>query len=219
MRDKADTVLYVGKARNLRQRLASYRVANPARMPRRHLRLLRAVTRIELQQCADEAAALAREAELLRELRPRFNRAGTWRGPDRFLGWRIDGSQLELAVREAAEPGWQWRGPMGTGAMFLCASLARLLWCAIYPERGLQGMPAGWFRGRFQEDVRITLPAPERETALLGARLDAVLVGQADEFAAWIRDRARGRNHPFECAARDADLETITEFASRSPVR
>src|SRR5689334_10755834 len=80
MRDSADVVLYVGKARNLRKRLCSYRVANPDRMPRRHLRLVRAVARIELQQCADEHAALARESALLRTLRPKFNRAGTWPG-------------------------------------------------------------------------------------------------------------------------------------------
>jgi hypothetical protein len=40
MRDSSDTVLYVGKAKNLRKRLGSYRVANPDRMARRHLRML-----------------------------------------------------------------------------------------------------------------------------------------------------------------------------------
>src|SRR5947209_6768386 len=84
MRGAGETVLYVGKAKNLRKRLGSYRVANPDRMPRRRLRLLRAVVKIELQECADESAALAREAELLRTLRPRFNRAGTWPGTPRF---------------------------------------------------------------------------------------------------------------------------------------
>jgi excinuclease ABC subunit C len=41
MRDKADNVLHVGKAKNLQQRLRNYRNANPDRMPRRHLRTLR----------------------------------------------------------------------------------------------------------------------------------------------------------------------------------
>jgi len=85
MRDSARAVLYVGKAKNLRKRLSSYRVANPDRMPRRHLRMLRAVKQIELQPCADEEAALARESTLLRTLRPKFNRAGTWPGTPRFL--------------------------------------------------------------------------------------------------------------------------------------
>lgn len=40
-------VLYVGKAKNLRQRLAGYRVANPERLPRRLIRLLNRTTRIE----------------------------------------------------------------------------------------------------------------------------------------------------------------------------
>lgn len=80
MRDAGETVLYVGKARNLRKRLTYYRVANPDRIPRRHLRLLRAVQQIQFELCLDESSALARESELLRSLRPRFNRAGTWPG-------------------------------------------------------------------------------------------------------------------------------------------
>src|SRR2546422_599219 len=106
MRDAANTVLYVGKARNLRKRLASYRVANPDRLPRRHLRLLRAVARIELEECADESRALGRESELLRSLRPRFNRAGTWPGSPRFLAWRVTPEGLDLAVAPNIEPAW-----------------------------------------------------------------------------------------------------------------
>lgn len=105
MRDATDGILYVGKAKNLRQRLASYRVANPERLRRRHLRLLRAVARIELEPCADEASALARESELLRSLRPRFNRAGTWTGPRRFIGWRVAEEGLQLSVFQAPQAG------------------------------------------------------------------------------------------------------------------
>ena len=107
MRDAVEVVLYVGKAKSLRHRLSSYRVANPDRMGRRHLRLLRQVVRIELQECADETAALAREAELLRTLKPKFNRAGVWPATPRFLVWRWVGETLELAITETPAIGWQ----------------------------------------------------------------------------------------------------------------
>src|SRR6185369_6625250 len=89
MRDRSATVLYVGKAKNLRKRVCSYRVANPERMARRTLRLLRLVEKIDWEEYADEASALRRESELLLMLKPRFNRAGVWRGPPRFLVWRF----------------------------------------------------------------------------------------------------------------------------------
>lgn len=69
-------VLYVGRAKNLRKRLSNYRVANPERMPRRTIRLLRLVTRVEFDECSDEAAAERREEMLICALAPRFNRAG-----------------------------------------------------------------------------------------------------------------------------------------------
>ncbi|HHY86666.1 MAG TPA: nucleotide excision repair endonuclease [Verrucomicrobia bacterium] len=72
----AEGVLYVGKAKNLRRRLSSYRVANPDRFPRRIIRLLCRVTRIEWDECADEAAAAYREEMLIAVLQPRFNSAG-----------------------------------------------------------------------------------------------------------------------------------------------
>lgn len=78
---ESEGVLYVGKARNLRKRLSSYRVANPERMPRRIVRLLYLVRRIELDVCATEAAAIEREGSLICVLQPRFNRAGqVWPG-------------------------------------------------------------------------------------------------------------------------------------------
>lgn len=69
-------VLYVGRAKNLRKRLSSYRVANPERFSRRMVRLLHRVRRIEYDMCVDERAAEQREEMLICVLAPRFNRAG-----------------------------------------------------------------------------------------------------------------------------------------------
>jgi predicted GIY-YIG superfamily endonuclease len=214
MRDSSGTVLYVGKAKNLRKRLASYRVANPDRLPRRQLRLLHAVFRVELQECADESAALARESELLRTLRPRFNRAGTWPGTARYLTWRATDEALNLAVPIAVEPGWQFHGPLGMGAIWLRAALVRLLWCATHPDRGLAQMPAGWFRGSLGDVVAIPGPLAG-QSALTESELwlRDLFAGRVDEFAEWIRGRTCKQALPFESAAREADLETVRLLA------
>jgi len=112
MRDAADRVLYVSKAKNLRQRLQNYRVANPDRMPRRHLRMAREVARIEFQYCPVELAALMRESKLFRLLKPKFNRAGVWPEKSRFSVWRQVEERLELAVTDLPETGWQHYGGM-----------------------------------------------------------------------------------------------------------
>jgi predicted GIY-YIG superfamily endonuclease len=208
MRDAADTVLYVGKAKNLRKRLGSYRVANPDRMPRRHLRLLRAVVRIEVQTCGDESSALARESELLRSIKPRFNRAGTWPAPIRFLGWRCVSNSLELEVLESPEEGWSVHGPMGGGAVRLRAVLARLLWVGLNPQCGLAGMPAGWVRGRFSGKVLIHCGAEiEESSGFLGKMFVSEMAG----FGEWLRSRI-AQLHRFELMLVEKDLEYMTDI-------
>ena len=216
MRDGTGTVLYAGKAKNLRKRLASYRVANPDRMPRRQLRLLRAVERIDLEECLDEASALARESELLRSLRPRFNRAGTWPGMPRFLSWRMMEDGLALAVTGERKAEWHNHGPFGAGAIPLRAALVRLLWCVLEPERRLWGIPGGWFSGR--HGVTAIIP---RQATLgtqfeeAGRLLNELFAGEVEPLVGWIRDRTATQTHPLEVAVRETDLETVTAFASR----
>ena len=82
----ADGVLYVGKAKSLRKRLRSYRVANAERLPRRTIRLLFLVERIEWDVCSDEESAIRREKMLLRVLQPKFNRANRYPPTRAYLG-------------------------------------------------------------------------------------------------------------------------------------
>ncbi|PWU14759.1 MAG: hypothetical protein C5B50_16700 [Verrucomicrobia bacterium] len=297
MLDSKDTVLYVGKAKNLKKRLGNYRVANPDRLPRRHLRLLRAVHRIELRECADEAGALASESELLRSLRPRFNRAGTWPGRQYVLLWQVTNDAVVLAVSQVSSDGpaqpspalrdhqkdgartflsasspdiiagrrltegcfpfhvaadgnsdgsragagapdilaprplgalercaggstltFSCHGPLGTGAFQLRGALVRLLWCLFHPERGLAGMPDGWFYGRFGELTTITRPAslplacgslPD-SFSTAAERMEGLFSGQSAEFADWVREHTSPALSRFDLAIVEEDLEMIT---------
>ena len=226
MRDHLDNVLYVGKARNLKKRLASYRVANPDRLRRRHLRLLHSVARIELRECPSEVSALATESELLRQLRPRFNRAGTWPAPKRLLACRVSAEGIEFAIRTVqthisakAEPdidNWHSSEPIGSSAFRLQAALVRLCWCAIHPEWGLSYLPQGWFHYRQPEPILIR--CENRDQLILPKAtvgLAQLFSGNPQPFSAWIEDRTAKQTHPFEVAVRKEDLEFLAEFAAK----
>ena len=208
MRDERENILYVGKAKNLRQRLSSYRVANPDRMSRRHLRLVNQVARIEWQLCPDETSALVKEAELLRSIRPKFNRAGVWPGKPRSLLWQVSGTNLQLKVADSAAPDWQVIGRV-PGARWLRLTLARLVWLATHPESGISGLPAGWAAGIMGDEALIHCGKHAEHLALI---LPALTETGAQPLIDWIKQRASPRLTKFETAWRDAELELLAEF-------
>jgi predicted GIY-YIG superfamily endonuclease len=215
MHDAADVVLYVGKAKNLRKRLNSYRVANSDRMARRHLRLLRAVVRIELQACADERAALLKEAELLRSLQPKFNRAGTWPAPPRFFAWRCCDDQIHLTVADAPSADWLVCGPLGRRASILRGAAARLLWVTTFPELGFTGLPIGWFHGVFAPEIMVPCGSL---IGLAALKLEGLLNGQSAEFCDWVRAQMPAALNRFDQTALDAEFENLIELMTpKSP--
>jgi excinuclease ABC subunit C len=72
MLNAANDVLYVGKAKNVKKRLTSYaRVSAP--QPARILRMIAATVAVEIISTSSETEALLLEANLIKQLRPRFN--------------------------------------------------------------------------------------------------------------------------------------------------
>jgi DNA polymerase-3 subunit epsilon len=88
------SLLYVGKSRNMRQRILQH-FSSAATWPAR-------VQRIEWQRTAGELGALLREARLVKELAPEFNRR--LRRPHEIHGFVFDGTRLRLVRCEELEP-------------------------------------------------------------------------------------------------------------------
>ena len=72
MLNTGNDVLYVGKAKNVRKRLSSYARVN-APLPARILRMIAATVAVEIISTTTETEALLLEANLIKQLRPRFN--------------------------------------------------------------------------------------------------------------------------------------------------
>src|SRR6185437_7153878 len=72
MLNAANDVLYVGKAKSVKKRLTSYARVN-APQPARILRMIAATADVEIVSTTTETEALLLEANLIKQLRPRFN--------------------------------------------------------------------------------------------------------------------------------------------------
>jgi hypothetical protein len=89
--DAVGALIYVGKARNLRRRLAQYRTTTRTRKDRKRRALVRLAERIDWQVCASELEASLTEVGLIQTFRPRCNIAGAFCFLYPFIGIRVDG--------------------------------------------------------------------------------------------------------------------------------
>lgn len=88
--NRSGKLLYIGKAKNLRARLSSYRNAKPGAVPEKVIEMIERAHSIRWEVCASEKEALLREGELLHAVRPPFNTAGAWETQYLFIGTRIE---------------------------------------------------------------------------------------------------------------------------------
>lgn len=111
--DPDGRVIYVGKAKNLRQRLNSY-FADPAGLAPKTLRMVRAASKVEWTVVQNELESLQLEYTWIQQYAPRFN-----------IKYRDDKSYPWLCVtwsdefprvfvgRGAKRKGWRYFGPFG----------------------------------------------------------------------------------------------------------
>lgn len=132
MRDVHDQVIYVGKAKNLRNRVASY-YSQPLGYTRKMEGLLESISRIDVVEAGSELEALLLESQFIRRYNPRFNTQQ--RNYESYPYIKVDiGNPWPrvLLTRDRADDGAQYFGP------FRSSSSARAvvdLLHDIYPLR------------------------------------------------------------------------------------
>jgi DNA polymerase-3 subunit epsilon len=111
MRDEAGEVIYVGKAKRLRERLASY-YSQPLGYTRKMDGLLQSVRSIETRVLGSELEALIVESRLIKELQPRYN--VQLRNHERYPFIKLDVKAAYprfYATREVSADGARYFGP------------------------------------------------------------------------------------------------------------
>jgi excinuclease UvrABC nuclease subunit len=113
-KDEDGSVLYAGKAKNIRRRLQGYRNASRRKVHRKMRALVRAASSLEIRLQPSEREALLLENQLIREHRPRYNVDGAYTFLYPAIGLGVSGHQSLLCIttrREAFEGlGLHWHG-------------------------------------------------------------------------------------------------------------
>lgn len=122
-RDRAGTIIYVGKAVNLRRRVQSYFRASTLRTAPPKLRsLVHHVEDLEIRTVRSEAEALLTESHLIKTYRPRFNIL--LRDDKRYLALRADPAPAFprlTSCRIIRDDGALYFGPFPSSAVVRCA--------------------------------------------------------------------------------------------------
>ncbi len=115
MRDASGEVIYVGKAKRLRDRLSSY-YSQPLGYTRKMDGLLQSVVEIETRELGSELEALLVESQLIKALQPRYN--VQLKNHERYPFIKVDlASEWPrfYATREVSADGARYFGPFRSG--------------------------------------------------------------------------------------------------------
>ncbi len=155
------------------------------------------------------------ENQLIRTLRPRFNRAGTWPASARFLRLTWEAVVTELTLGVQAVPEGESYGAFRGGVARSLAALARLTWYAgvgttdprQLPRRlvGRAGIRCWTWSGAFAGEL-----LPDLRT---------YLAGNGDPLVARLVSAVPEPSNDFERAFIAADFEEVAEFYRRGPHR
>jgi hypothetical protein len=215
------TLLYVGKAGDLRQRLHQH--ARPAD-GRRLDTLYGAVREIRWEPLPDEPAAAAREADLIVALRPAFNAAvvGDARWAYVVVQSALSGDGVTLTV--TPQPGRDGRrygcfphlgGGVSTRPGIACSdgytALTRLLWAAGGPGGERDAVPARLGGPAPPERLVVDVPAPQRRG------LHDLLSGNNDRLVPTLLGAAAARRSPVLLPALQRDADTAHGFYAAGP--
>ena len=212
MFDEAGLLLYIGQSRDLRDRLNSYRHVHPDRDSRKSVRLVHLVRRIEWEVCDSPVSAVLLENELLRTLRPRFNRMNVYPKACFFIALDREQGLLRLTLtRDTATPGKLFGAFRGAAWPF--AALCRLLFIASHSSMSL---------GHFPARLLTIAPLQTQSFGLEAAftqRVEDYLAGEAADLVERLTEVCSQveMRTPFEQHLMLADLVSVEEFFERGP--
>ncbi len=170
------------------------------------------IRRIEWEVCDSAVSAVLRENELLRTLRPRFNRMNVYPQACFFVGLQREDGSLRLTLTRDTTTGGKLFGAF-KGAAWPFASLCRLLFIASHRDVDI---------GHFPSRLLTTTPLRTQRFGLeesVAGLVDQYWAGESAHLVEWLTDVCStvAMRTPFEQNLMLADLIAAEEFFERGP--
>lgn len=155
-------LIYVGKAKNLRRRLAQYRNAKRRKAHAKMRKIVAEARRLEHEVCESELHALKLENSIIQAQRPKWNVAGAFYFLYPMIGVRIEGSELFICYTTTPDfyPGFRFHGAFRSrertrDGFFALMELLRLIGHPVKKTKakekgrgyvyGFRQIPSDWF--------------------------------------------------------------------------
>ena len=223
MTGEQERLLYVGKAKNLRARLNSYRHIQPERVSRKVVRLIHAVRTVVWEICDSPESALRRENELLRLHKPKFNVMNARPEHYLFIGVRTDGTTLHLRLTkkpgrlpgETVHGAFKSLGRVRRGFI----ALLRLLWHGEHHPQSIHDYPRVLIGERCPDEFSMTRTLGTAEE--MATLLREMLEGGNEKLIQQIENPALTSEEGGLCEQRlrEADLKALKQFCEFGPTR
>jgi excinuclease ABC subunit C len=220
-RDAQGRVLYAGKAKDLRRRIAGYRNASRRKAHRKMRRLVRESASLEVRPQRSEKQALLLENQLIRSLRPLYNVDGAYAFLYPALGVGRHAGRLLLGFTSTPEE-WgcldvRWHGCFRSRVRARAAFDALV---ALFARLGHLEPTSRLPEVRLRRGAR--LEAFRRVPRELPAAADAFLSGDSTDLLALLFARLlESSSSRRQAGDVEGDLRTLDDFARRdvAPLR
>lgn len=206
-------ILYIGKAKDLKARLMSYPRARPDQVSRKVIRMLHLIREIQWEECESEKAALLRENQLLRDLKPPFNVVNTKPETYYFIAIRFLADQVRFRLTLSSKRqgdilfgAYKGRNSVERGY----SALLRLIWATQFePERFEFPAKLTHYRPPALYSIRFPM-----EWSLA---LKQYFHGTGDSLIAQLTEKLLERENipKFAYGMIQEDLETVRKFYER----
>lgn len=217
--DGAGSLLYVGKAADLRKRLASYRRARAGRVPRKVSGLVSRTRRIETEVYASANEALLAENRLIRSARPPYNHANKHTETYYYVLIDFEGDAIRFRLTmnpDQQEPATRcfgcFKGHLRVRRML--GSLLRLLWLAVNRATSPHFLPVQLIRRITPLHYRLGFDRDKYPAREIPELLQGWFDGQSDlllhRLAWW--NRGFCMDSPFNRLFMEDALEQIDSF-------